>query len=87
MRISGLTSWKHGAADKKAVLIALKFEAAPVDDKLRPFLDAEVDIGAHPVQMLARHERPHPRLGVGAGPFFSAPTRCVTRPLKGLGTR
>jgi hypothetical protein len=54
----------------EAVLVALQFEAAAVDDELGPFLDAEIDIGAHLVEVLAGDERAHFRFGVGAGSDF-----------------
>ncbi len=50
----GLDVVEQAAAEEEAVLVALQFEAAAVDDELGAFLDAEIDIGAHLLEMLRR---------------------------------
>ena len=42
-------------------------ELAAVDDELGAFLDAEVDVAEHALEMLARHERAHVDAVRGAG--------------------
>src|ERR1700686_2460212 len=69
----GLDLVEQAAAEEKALLVLLQFEAAAVDDELGALLDAEVDIGAHAVQMLAGDERPHLGLRVGAGTDLQRP--------------
>jgi hypothetical protein len=49
---------EQAAVEEKAVLVTLQFETAAVDDEHSPFPDAEIDIGAHAVEMLAGDERP-----------------------------
>ena len=62
----GLDLVEHRAAHEEAVLVALQFQAAAVDDELGAFLDAEIDVGAHLVVMRLCDERPH--FGGGIGP-------------------
>src|SRR5262249_35426754 len=57
---------EQAAAEKEAALVALQFEPAAIDGELRAFLDAELDIGAHPVEVLAGDERAPFRLRVSA---------------------
>src|SRR5262249_61929690 len=57
---------EHAPAEKKAVLIALQFEATAVDGELGALFDAKLDIRAHLVEMLACDERAHFGLGIGA---------------------
>ena len=64
---------EQAAVEEKAVLVTLQFETAAVDDELSPFPDAEIDIGAHAVEMLAGDERP------------SAPERRMSSPAQGFG--
>src|SRR5207248_2982138 len=53
--------------------VALQFEAAAIDDELGALLDPEIDIGAHLVEVLLRHQRTHLGLGVGAGADLQGP--------------
>ena len=74
--------FEQAAAEEEAVFVALQFEPAAVDDELRPFLGAEIDIGAHLVEMLAVTSGPISASGSVPG-RPSAPGRAC--PLKGFG--
>ena len=51
----------------EAVLVALHLEAAAVDDELGAFLDADIDVGLHLVELGLGHHRAVVGAGVGRG--------------------
>src|SRR3546814_13905153 len=58
---------EQAAAEKKAVLIALKTKIPPVHHELGALLHAEIDIALHALEMRARDQRAHLRFGIRAG--------------------
>src|SRR6185437_12671068 len=61
------------AAEEIAALVALQREAAPVDDELRAFRKADIDIAFDALVGLARDERPHLGIGIAVGAELQAP--------------
>ena len=61
---------EQAAAEEEPVLVSLDLVTAAVDDQLCAFLDAEVHITAHLVEVLLRDQRTHFRGFTGAGVDF-----------------
>jgi hypothetical protein len=65
MRMSAGHAIEERATDEVAVLVALRLEAAAVDDEFGAFLHADVDVAEHLLHVLLGDQRPH--LGVRIG--------------------
>ena len=63
---------EQAAAHEEAVLVALHLEAAAVDPQFRTFLDAELDIAFHLVELRARDHRAVIGRGIGRGSDLEA---------------
>src|SRR5215831_10080161 len=63
---------EQAAAHEEAVLVALQLEAAAVDLELRAFLDAEIDVVFHPIELRLGDHRAVVGLRVSRGPDLEA---------------
>jgi hypothetical protein len=78
----GLDLVEQAAAEEKALLVLLQFEAAAVDDELGAFLDTEIDIGRTRSRCWRVTSGPISASGSVRGSTFSARTRS---PAQGFG--
>ena len=80
MRIAGVTRSNSTAPMKKPRSWPATRELAPVDDELRAFLDAGIDVAAHALAMRARDERAHVgAVGRAGQPTLSAASSRLQR--------
>ena len=68
----GLHFVEEAAAHVEAVLVALHLEVAPVDDELGALLHADIDVGAHLIEVRLGDERAEVGGGVGRGADLQA---------------